>query len=170
MSDPRSLESELHAFTYLKLDPNNPQHLVASESELIRLYASRGMRVPEAIFKLADGCITVEVKRIPGNSLPCEQGGPQRKLRRRERIIWPWTSTVVNAMKKTTPLLSREYGIVGHHVVFVIPNTLKRKARCRLQNHVLTTVNAFRDDKEVHPNVTIHIIDAPVEMFDRLCP
>lgn len=168
MSDPRSLDSELHAFSYLKLDPNDREQLAASERDLIDSYGSHGLPVPEAIFKVANKRVTVEVKRIPGNTLPLENGS-QRKLTRRGFYVWPWKSTVFNAMKKATPRLSLEYGIVIHHVVFVVPDNLTRKTRCRLQNHILSAVNEFRHDENVHPKIQVHIIDAPVEMFDRLC-
>ena len=167
MGDRRSRESENYALSYcLKLDPNNPDHLVKSETALIQDYRTV---VPEGIFKLNEELITVEVKRIPGNILPCEDGSVPRKLRRRGRITWPWESTVVNAMKKATPSLSSDYGISRHHVIFVIPNTLNPRTKRRLHQHILATVDKFRNDKEMHPNIQIHIIDAPIQMFDRLC-
>tara|TARA_B100000787_G_scaffold155797_1_gene131525 strand:- start:413 stop:907 length:495 start_codon:yes stop_codon:yes gene_type:complete len=164
MSDPRSLASELYAFSYLGLPIED---MIVSERELIDNYGTQGMNVPEAIFTVDNQRITVEVKRIPGNNLP-DDGSPRRSLRRRNRIIWPWTSTVERALKKTSPLLSFDYDIVCHHVVFVIPDTLARKKKMRLHNHVNTAVDQYKNDDCVHPNIRVHIIDGPLVLFDRL--
>ena len=163
MSHPRSLASELYAFSYLGLPIED---MVVSERELIDNYATH---VPEAIFTVDNKRITVEVKRIPGNTLPVPDDGlPKRSLRRRNLIIWPWTSTVENALKKATPLLSHDYGIVCHHVVFVIPDTLARKQKIRLHNHVNSTVHRYKNDDCVHPNIRVHIIDGPLVLFEHL--
>jgi hypothetical protein len=110
----------------------------------------------------------VEVKRIPGNSLPDEGGGPRPPLRRRKHIIWPWLSTVERAMKKASPRICRDYCVSRHYVVIVIPDSLNRRNKDRLSQHVSGAVLRFSQDAEVHPKTCVHIIEGPVILFDRL--
>ena len=166
--DSRALPSEEFALRQLGLDT---RHCIKSEEEL--LYECNGFgHVPEGIFKHPKSrkVVSVEVKRIVGNSLPKECGG--RLIRRRKHIVWPWNSTVFAAMDKASEFIVNTYNIQEHHICVVIPDSLNEKACNRLHTHILDAMNYYFDVKQTsikHKQFHLHIMKGPSELFDRFC-
>lgn len=162
MSDPRAWPSERFAFAQLGLTQQ-----LKSESDLI---TETSGTVPEAIFRhpSTNKIMSIEVKRIVGNSLP-ECGKGRRLIRRRKSIIWPWTSTVEAALKKANDTLVNMYMIQEHHIAFVVPDNLSTRSFERVYNHIETTVHACKEmcSQMMVKRIRVHIIQGPVELFDR---
>ena len=163
MADPRSWPSECFALAELGLSASNRLH---SETELIELHRRT---VPEGIFRhpLTQRIISVEVKRIVGNTLPSDA---RRKLRDRRGIMWPWRNTVHMAIAKAHDDIVRLHGVEEHHVVFVVPDTLARRAYDRLVRHIIDATNEYLrcayhplDSKCIHT----YVARGPPALFDR---
>ena len=163
LSNP-NLESEYHAFSRLGLD--NP---IVTEDELIRQF--RGIRVPEALFNDNGTVVSVEVKRIIGNALPIGGGG-RRRIRRyvrgKERIIWPWTSSVETALSKLHHNIATEYNVNTHVAVFLVPDTLSCSDVQRVQRHINTIAYSFLSKKWTPTKVKYHILTCDEYFFDRV--
>tara|TARA_B110001452_G_scaffold43466_2_gene33300 strand:+ start:11774 stop:12232 length:459 start_codon:yes stop_codon:yes gene_type:complete len=140
------------------------------EEELIRRF--RGMRVPEGIFvNDRDECVSVEVKRIIGNTLPSMAGGRRhikRSVRGREHIIWPWTSSVENALSKLRLEIAKTYDIKVHHAVFLIPYSLPERSRRRVIEHITTVATRHLQTYDTSTKVVYHIFQSDETIFDRL--
>lgn len=166
MSDIRSWPSEQYAFNYLGL---NVSDCLKSEVDLMN--ECNNSCVPEAIFKhpVNQKVISVEVKRIVGNRLPIEGKG-RRVIRRRNGIVWPWTSTVETALGKATELFCSFYMIEEHHVVFIIPDTLSKRDHRKVHLHIYSAVNDFihNERNELKSSkIRVYIIAGPKQLFDR---
>ena len=157
--------SERHAFERMGLgDPKVPEH------ELVRLF--KNVPVPEGIFIDKDSqCVSVEVKRIIGNSLPSMAGGRRhikRSTRGRQHIIWPWTSSVENALAKLHVDIAAEYNVKVHHAVFLVPRSLPRKSQNKVVEHINTTASRFLQARVFSTKVCYHIFVCNDNIFDRL--
>tara|TARA_Y100000389_G_C17425282_1_gene499206 strand:+ start:343 stop:828 length:486 start_codon:yes stop_codon:yes gene_type:complete len=159
-----SFDSEEHAFKILGL--KNP---IISETELIKKF--EGLKVPEALFNDNGKIISVEVKRIIGNTLPqCGEG--RRRIKRyvkgRERIIWPWTSSVETALSKLHSNVANEFCVKIHVAVFLIPEFLTNSVKERIIRHIKTISNSYLTDKHTSTKVKYFIFDCDEKYFDRL--
>ena len=165
--DWRSLASEQFALEYLGI-----RNVILDEDDLIDRFSSLGMKVPEVVafdpFH-KDRVISVEVKRICGNQLPLDfTGQVRRKLKRGKHYIWPWKNTIYNSLKKAHPILVKEYNIHVHHIVFVIPNSLKRRSLQRMCDQIrFNCQNQIQDFEMILNHVTVHVIQGNDELFDR---
>lgn len=168
MADYRSRPSEDYAFDHLGLTERDK---IKSEDDLIQ-ELSQFCTVPEGIFRhpKSQRIVSVEVKRIIGNSLPQDNNNGRRKILRREKITWPWHSSVRAALEKANDRTVTTYKVEEHHVVFVVPDCLSLKNYNRLVTHVQETVDNYFHVQS-HPmkrnKVQIHIIRGPSELFDR---
>lgn len=159
-----SFESEEHAFKILGL--KNP---IISENELIKKF--EGIRVPEALFNDNGTIVSVEVKRIIGNTLPlCGQG--RRRIKRyvkgRERIVWPWTSSVETALSKLHSIIANEFCVSIHVAVFLIPEFLSNSVKERIIRHIKTIATTFLTYKTTSTKVKYFIFGCDKKYFDRL--
>ena len=158
----RGFESERHAFERLGL--SEPQ---VSEDELVREFDGR---VPEGIFTVESKVLSVEVKRIVGNSLP-KGGGGRRRITRmvdgRKRIVWPWTSSVETALSKLSDAVAERYNVCEHHAVFLIPTSLPSAAKQRTIQHIVHTADRYLGRNIVQTKVRYHIFETEDRFFDR---
>jgi hypothetical protein len=159
-----SSDSENYAFDRLGL--NNP---IVSEDELIRSFD--GLKVPEAIFDDNGKIVSVEVKRIIGNALPsCGQG--KRNIRRfvkgREKIIWPWTSSVESACSKLHSSIAKKFAIDLHLAVFLIPECLSNSVKSRIARHIRYAACNFLTSNVTSTRVKYFIFTCEEKYFDRL--
>lgn len=158
-----SFESEEHAFKILGL--KNP---IISETELIKKF--EGLKVPEALFDDNGTIVSVEVKRIIGNTLP-KSGQGRRRIKRyvkgRERIIWPWTSSVETALSKLHSNVANEFCVNVHVAVFLIPAFLSNSVKERIIRHIETIATTFLTDKNTSTKVKYFIFDCDDKYFDR---
>jgi len=159
-----SSESEERAFQILGL--KNP---IISEDELIRRF--EGLKVPEALFYDNGTTVSVEVKRIIGNTLPhCGKG--RRRIKRyvkgRERIIWPWTSSVETALSKLHSSIAHEFCVSIHIAVFLIPDILSNSVKERIIRHIETIASTFLTERNTSTKVKYFIFDCDEKYFDRL--
>lgn len=165
--DCRSLASEEYAFRYLGI-----RDVVAEEDALIDRYASMGLKVPEMIALDPldpDRIISVEVKRICGNQLPIdEKNCERRKLKRRNHYIWPWEKTICNSMMKAHSQIVTDMKIYAHHIVFVIPSSLDRRAlrrMCiRIQESCYSNIGECAMELD---RMFVHVIQGDDSLFDR---
>lgn len=162
-----SFESEEHAFKILGL--KNP---IISENELIKKF--EGLRVPEALFNDNGTIVSVEVKRIIGNTLPhCGQGRKRikryvkRYVNGRERIVWPWTSSVETALSKLHSNIANEFCVNIHVAVFLIPSFLSNSVKERIIRHIETVATTFLTDKNTSTKVKYFIFGCDDKYFDR---
>lgn len=158
----RGFESERHAFQRLGLsDPH------VSEGELVREFEGR---VPEGIFMTGAKVLSVEVKRIVGNSLPKDAGGRRRITRMvdgRERIVWPWTSSVETALSKLSYAIAQRYKVCEHHAVFLIPRSLPPAVKQRTVQHITSVADHYLGTHSFHRKVRYHIFETEDCFFDR---
>tara|TARA_B100000683_G_scaffold200328_1_gene193600 strand:- start:364 stop:861 length:498 start_codon:yes stop_codon:yes gene_type:complete len=162
----RGLLSERYAFQRLGL---LDRHMKASETELIREFD--GLCVPEAIFEIEGGTVSVEVKRIVGNSLPRDGGGRRRITRVRngkERIVWPWTSSVESALSKLQAPIASTYGVDEHLAVFLIPSSLPARVKQRTVRHIHRVAHRFFVGTDPVVKTRYHIFETHSDVFDRL--
>lgn len=162
MADPRSRESEEYALGKLGF------LLCVEEDALIREYSQMHIRVPEGIFydPNTKRRVTVEVKRLISNELPCDKGKKERrKVVERGRVIWPWKKTVHSAFEKAHPTILRDYGATEHHVVFLTPESLDKRKHERLVKRALHCSSEVAQLVSVRTRV--HFITAPDSCFDR---
>lgn len=158
-----SFDSEERAFEILGL-----KNRIISEGELIKKF--NGLKVPEALFDVDGTIISVEVKRIIGNTLPhCGKG--RRRIKRyingKERIIWPWTSSVETALSKLHSNIANEFGVDIHVAVFLIPEYLSNTVKMRTMRHIETIANTFLTDKTTSTKVKYFIFNCEAKYFDR---
>lgn len=163
MHDTRSMESEYHAFSRLGLgDP------IVTEKELIKLFD--GSKVPEALFYSEGKTISVEVKRIIGNTLPKCGGGKKRikrYVRGKERIIWPWTSSVEVALSKLDMQIAKKFNVDIHLAVFLLPDHLNDNVKHRVIKHINNVAMSFLSTKHTPTKVKYYIITCDNYFFDR---
>ena len=164
--DWRSLASELYAFEYIGI-----KTILWEENELITKYAQKGIKIPECIAVdplNPSNNISVEVKRICGNSLPLDCSGQiRRKLRnRRDQITWPWGKTILDSFLKAHPIIINEMNVKTHHIIFVVPNSLSKKNLNKLCRHVYSHI-CERYLDTLNCDAVIHIIQGNDNMFDR---
>lgn len=158
----RGFESERHAFERLGLsDP------CVAEHELLKEFEGR---VPEGIFQVGSKVLSVEVKRIVGNTLP-KGGGGRRRITRivagRERIIWPWTSSVEMALSKLSDEVAAKYHVHEHHAVFLIPLSLPVTTKNRMKQHIASVACRCLETKTYARKVRYHIFESEDRFFDR---
>lgn len=165
--DWRSIASETYAMDYIGI-----KSVLSPEADLISRYARQGVRVPECIAvdpQHPDRVISVEVKRICGNQLPldfCSQ--TRRKLRRRNRLVWPWETTIYNSVIKAHPAIVADYNVNTHHIVFVIPGSLDARTSARLCKRICDSVrNTYTKLTLPLRHMVVHIIQGRDELFDR---
>ena len=157
------LESERYAFSRLGLgDP------IVTEDELIKQFA--GLRVPEALFNQDGNIISVEVKRIIGNSLPMSADG-RRRIRRyvngKERIVWPWTSSVEIALSKLNHVIAARYNVNTHVAVFLIPETLNGSEKGKVVKRIHAIASDFMMNNKTTTKVKYYILYCDKYYFDR---
>jgi hypothetical protein len=165
--DWRSFASEQYALDYLGIT-----NILHEEGELIQLYASQGMSVPECIAldpTDPERVISVEVKRICGNQLPLDfTGQTRRKLRSRNKLVWPWNTTIYNSILKANPLLIDTYGVQRHIVIFVIPTSLDSRSRTRMCERIQSSVQRnFEKTPSAPKHLIVYIIQGDDVLFDR---
>jgi len=164
--DWKSFASEMYAFEYLGI-----HNFIVREDELIKKYSQLGIKTPECIaFDPNDSSkiISIEVKRICGNRLPCDYTGQKhRYMKYRNKIIWPWGKTVKTAFEKAHSNIVSDLGINTHHAVFVIPNSLTKRASRRLCERIEAYTKAYGSYTTVR-NLIVHVIQGDDAMFDRL--
>ncbi len=165
--DWRSIASERYAFDYMGIN-----ELLYEEEHLIKLYSRKyGIKIPECIAKDPQDpgkIISVEVKRICGNHLPCDYQGQERRiLRFRDKIVWPWSETVKNSLLKAHPYIINDMNVSTHHNVFIIPSSLTQRNKKRVCRQIQSSVESFYD---IMPpcNHVIHVIEGGDKLFDRL--
>jgi len=159
-----SLDSEIHAFDRLGL--KNP---VVSESELIKMF--NGLKVPEAIFYVDGKMMSIEVKRIIGNTLPsCGEGkrNVKRYVKGKHRISWPWTSSVECALSKLHRSVAENFAINLHLAVFLIPEYLSNSTKNRINRHIHDVANNFFITHVTSTKVKYLILNCERKYFDRL--
>ena len=165
--DWRSLASEKYALEYLRI-----KKFVLGETELIDKYASQGVKVPECIAEDPSNpgrLISVEVKRICGNQLPLDYTGQERrKLRKRNKLIWPWGSTISNSLLKAHPQIVADLKIERHWIVFVVPDSLSNRSLKRMCERIESWVVKGIELVDMPVKyVDVHIIQGDDRLFDR---
>lgn len=161
----RAFASEEHAFSRLGLgDP------IAKEEDLVHDFP--GLKVPEGIFRQRGGqIVSVEVKRVIGNSLPPGSGGRRRItrfVRGKERIVWPWTSSVETALSKLDRAIAEHFRVQLHHAVFLLPRSLTTRTRRKVIDHIASTARDFLSEHSLATKVIYHIFDCDDAYFDRM--
>lgn len=161
MGDPRSRQSEEYAFKALGFKKH------VDEEELMREF--NNICVPEGIFlDEEERNVSVEVKRLIGNQLPVDAKTCQRrKIWERNHITWPWRKTVLSAVNKAHPDIIYKYDVFAHHIVFLVPDTLPKNGRRRLEKRVITVVEEKVTSISVPKRVYVHFVSAPETHFDR---
>jgi len=158
-----SLPSEEYVFEQLGL---SYRHLVRSEQQLIDEVNSGP--VPEGIWRLPscpERLISVEVKRIAGNSLPMNDNPDGRKhLIKRGKIIWPWESTVKYAILKCSSDAIQQHNVQVHYAVFLIPESMGSSARQKTYKHI---VNALQRVPPQPIKVKVMMMQGPDHLFYR---
>ena len=157
------LESEERAFQILGL--KNP---IINEEELIKKFD--GIKVPEAVFDDNGTIVSVEVKRIIGNTLPlCGEG--KRRITRyvngKERIIWPWTSSVETALSKLHVNIAKAFSVDVHLAVFLIPEYLSSGVKYKIKRHIRTIAHSFLTSTTTSTKVKYVIFNCEKKYFDR---
>ena len=154
--------SEQYAFERLGI----AKHMIKTEKEMIEECDGK---VPEGIFwdPVKKKIISVEVKRIVGNRLP-KEGGGRKILRRRKHIIWPWQTTIMNAMNKISEQIVHNYKVQEHHIVIIIPNDLGSRAYNRICNHSYEIFynHAATIGMKIN-HMHMHFLSGPLYLFDR---
>lgn len=168
MVDARSAASELFAFQRLGLcDP------IVNELTLVKTFV--GCKVPEGIFVHPDDDtrrISVEVKRIIGGRLPMDGGG-HRVIRRHskrhggDKIIWPWTSSVESALTKVNAEITRTYGLVEHHAVFLVPESMTKRTQARTMRHIIDVARMHLRDHPPPCRIRLHMVSGDDDLFER---
>ena len=163
--DWRSIASEKFALDYIGIND-----VLYEEDDLILRYAPLGIKTPEVVARDPTNpqrIISVEVKRICGNTLPLENGH-RRKLKNRNVIIWPWTQTVYQSLEKANKKIVHELGIHRHHVVFVVPRSLEKRVLNRLVSRIESTTENYMHRIQLPVrHVVIHVIQGDDTLFDR---
>jgi len=164
--DASSLPSEKYVFEQLGLTSHS---LFRSEEELIREAEKRGGgRVPEGIWKLPGKLVSVEVKRIAGNTLPVHNNPDgRRRIVRRGKIVWPWQSTVQCAVQKACSFSLLEYGVSMHYAVFLLPETMSSSEQGRTTRHILDAAAEEAGKRKDGVKVSVVVMTGPVTLFDR---
>jgi len=163
-----SLASELYAFECLGL---TGKACIRTEQELLE-ECNTGP-VPEGIWECAGQVVSVEVKRIAGNTLPiADNPDGRRQIFRRGRIIWPWVSTVHYAICKCTCEAVTTYNVDVHYAVFLVPESMNTSARERTYRHIQhvakQTYSALTSSMKLGVKVKAVMLTAPDVVFDRL--
>lgn len=160
-NDERSYDSEVYALACLGMSFDT---CVRREVELMRECVTNlmCMPVPEGIWTIDDKSYSVEVKRIVANRLP--EGTP-RRIRRRGKIIWPWTSTVESAIRKCTSMIAQRYAVDTHCVVFVVPETLSVKHKRKMSKHITEAAQDLQCPLGV--KLKLFMVFGPDSLFDR---
>lgn len=128
--------------------------------------------VPEGIFRnpFTQQIISVEVKRIVGNSLP-KTGGGRKLIRRRKHIIWPCMSTIVAALEKANEAVVKKYNVEEHYICIVVPETLDKKSFEKIHYHICIVMKKYFEthiDECMKPNkIKLYIVKGPSHLFDR---
>ncbi len=158
-----NFDSEERAFEILGL-----KNRIISENELIKKF--NGLKVPEALFDDNGTIVSVEVKRIIGNTLP-HSGKGRRRIKRyingKERIIWPWTSSVETALSKLHSNIANEFCVNIHVAVFLIPEYLSNTVKYRTIRHIENISNTFLADTTTSTKVKYFIFNCEDKYFDR---
>ena len=112
--------------------------LVRSEEELMSEAEERGGGpVPEEIWRMDDTLLSVEVKRISGNTLPVQNNPDgRRRILRRGKIVWPWQLTVHCAVQKASSPPVVWYKVHVHYAVVLIPDTMSSSEQERTCRHI----------------------------------
>lgn len=165
--DWRSFASEQYAFEYIGI-----KKILYEENELISMYACQGIKIPECIAQDPhdpSNNISIEVKRICGNTLPADYEGQDRRILRErgDKITWPWGKTIHDSLLKAHPLIIHELNIHTHHSIFVVPKSLNKKSLNRLCKHVYKLINEKYYNTPKCKTV-VHVIQGDDSMFDRL--
>tara|TARA_B110001450_G_scaffold248396_1_gene264531 strand:- start:1 stop:519 length:519 start_codon:yes stop_codon:yes gene_type:complete len=168
--DTSSLPSERYVFEQMGL---TTRHLVRSEEELMREAERRGGGcVPEGIWRhphLSDKRVSVEVKRISGNTLPVHNNPDgRRRILRRGKIVWPWQSTVQCAVGKASSFSVLQYRVDIHYAVFLIPDTMSEAEKGRTRRHIVgAAVEAVSSLQPGAAKIRVVVMEGPVFLFDR---
>ena len=167
----RTFESECHAFERIGVS-RTPR---VRECELVRRFENTC--VPEGIFDAPEGhAMSVEVKRIVGNTLPSDvtRRAPRKITRRacfgaRSRIVWPWTSSVETALCKLDERIARAYGVKVHVAVFLVPRSLPSRCKGRVRDHIHRVAQSVLSGPTLLSTKTIyHIVECDDVFFERL--
>lgn len=165
MGDARSVASEQFALRKLGI---RARHVVCTESELQRRFAHRGVTVPEVISRDptdASRVLSVEVKRIPGNTVPRESTETMRRMvRNRTRIIWPWEQTICHALKKANSDVIEAFGVNEHYIAVVYPSSLPSRQVRRLIRHTHDVLAS----QTITCRVRLFFFEGSPHLFDRL--
>lgn len=167
--DNGSYASELYAFRHLGLDK---ERCIRSECELMRECTDGP--VPEGIWEVDEGRrISVEVKRIAGNTLPTIHNPDGRRcIVKRGRIVWPWESTVEYAIHKCKSQAVTDHRVDVHYAVFLIPESMSQPVQLRTYRHIQQTaqrtIDAIRSEERLSVKVRAIMTRAPDAVFDRL--
>ena len=158
-----SLQSEEWVFSQLNLTKDT---CIRTERQLLCEFTCP---VPEGIWTCptdSNKRISVEVKRVIGNWLPLEHANDYRRtVKRRDRIIWPWKSTVEGAITKAESDAIQSYMVDVHYAVFVIPESLDVSHQNKVRKHIYRIASAVTVHKK--PKVSIIILRGPDSLFYR---